>query len=94
MTGANNDPGCYRDQFIGGNAAANAEGVTYRLTVNNGVLTVFVINTTTGEETQMGGVDGGFAGVTQWNIGNLSGHFGIMDWDGATTYEILEFKDL
>ena len=93
MTGAVGDPGCYADQFKGG-FATNSEGVTYRLTVNNGILKVFVVDPTTGNETQMVGVDGGFANVTEWNVGNLSGHFGIMDWGGATTYEILEFKDL
>lgn len=32
---------------------------------------------------------------SEWNLGNLSGHFGIMDWDiRLSTYEIIEFRDL
>ena len=93
MAGANNDPGCFTDQFRGG-FATNSEGVTYRLTFVNGILKVYVVNPATSDETQMAGVDSGFVDVTQWNLGARSGHFGIMDWGGATTYELLEFKDL
>ena len=93
MTGSVGDPGCYADQFKGG-FATNSEGVTYRLTFVDGILKVYVVNPSTGVETQMAGVDAGFSDVTQWNLGSRSGHFGIMDWGGATTYEVLEFKDL
>ena len=93
MTGAVGDPGCYADQFKGG-FATNSEGVTYRLTFVDGILKVYVVNPSTGVETQMAGVDAGFADTTQWNLGARAGHFGIMDWGGATTYEVLEFKDL
>lgn len=93
MSGANSDPGCFADQFKGG-FDTNSEGVIYRLTFISGILKVYVVNPTTGEETQMAGVDAGFADVTQWNLGSRSGHFGIMDWGGATTYELVEFKDL
>ena len=93
MTGEHGDPVCFQDQFKGG-FDTNSEGVTYRLTVNNGILKDYVVDPATGNETQMAGVDSVFASATEWNVGNLSGHFGIMDWGGATTYEILEFKDL
>ena len=93
MTGAVGDPGCYGDQFMGG-FGLNSEGVTYRVTVMNGVAKVFVVNTTTGAEVQMSGVNAGFQACSEWNVGNISGHFGFMDWEGETTFELLEFKDL
>ena len=92
MTGTNRDPGCFPDQFKGG-FDTNSEGVTYRLTVRDGILKVYLVSAN-GSQTQISGVNSSFANVTEWNVGNLSGHFGIMDWGGVTTYEILEFRDL
>lgn len=94
MAGANHDPACYPDQFRGGYEAVNSEGVIYRIIVRNGIMKAYIVDATTGGETQLNGVNGSFASVTEWNVGNLSGHFGIMDWEGASTYEILEFRDL
>ena len=55
---------------------------------------MFLINESNGKETQLSGVTSNFASTSQWNLGALSGHFGIIDWGGVTTYEILEFRDL
>ena len=95
MAGANQDLGCYGDQFRGG-FDCNAEGVTFRINIINGALTVYVIDPNTGVETRMVGVDGGFADTDTWNIGEGgTGHFGFLDWGTTpTTYQILEFKDL
>ena len=92
MTGANNDPACYPDQFRGG-YETNSEGVTYRITLKNGIMKLYTISAN-GLQIQITGKSQNFEDVTEWNLGNLSGHFGIMDWGGATTYEILEFRDL
>ena len=94
MAGANQDLGCYSDQFLGG-FDCNAEGITYRITVVSGTLTVFTVDPFTGVETQASGVTGSFAQTSSWAINVPSGHFGILDWDlTSSTYEILEFKDL
>ena len=94
MAGAHHDPACYGDQFMGG-IERNSEGSIYRLTFKQGILKVYLVNATTGVETQLSGVNSGFNTTSEWNLGSLSGHFGIIDWDStASTYEILEFKDL
>ena len=93
MAGANHDPACYADQFMGG-IDRNSESSIYRLIVKNGILKVFLVNETTGKETQLSGVTSSFTNTSEWNLGTLSGHFGIMDWGGVTTYEILEYRDL
>ena len=94
MAGANQDLGCYGDQFLGGFDCGSAEGKVFRITVSNSFLTVHLINTATGAETRMSGVTGSFANADAW--GNIpSGHIGILDWDQtASTYEILEYRDL
>ena len=94
MAGANQDLGCYSDQFLGG-FAVNAEGVTFRVTVISGSLTVYTIDPNTGVETRITGVDDSFADTDTWNINVPNGHFGFLDWGTtATTYQILEYKDL
>ena len=80
--------------FRGGYNIATAEGVTFRVTVNNGYLKLFLVDPTTGAETQLTGDGADFAPTSEWYVGDISGHFGIVDWGGASTYEILEFKDL
>ena len=95
MAGANQDLGCYGDQFRGGVGSVNAEGLTVRVTVNNGSVTMYQVDPATGNETRLSGDSQSFTQTDTWNINVPAGHFGILDWDlTATTYEILEFKDL
>ncbi len=94
MAGTNKDLGCYADQFRGGFDCGTAEGKIFRLTINNGSMIVHMVNPATGAETRMSGVTGSFANTDTWS--NIpSGHIGILDWDQtASTYEILEYRDL
>ncbi len=95
MAGANNDLGCYGDQFRGGVGSVNAEGLTVRVTVNNGSVTMYQVDPVSGTETRLSGDSQTFTPTDTWNINVPAGHFGILDWDlTASTYEILEFKDL
>ena len=96
-TNASQNPIVTPNQFRGGYEFSSGEDVTFRITVQNGTMKLYIV-TDTGE-TQITGVDGGFVATNQWNVGSLSGHFGLVDWDGngspgQTTFEILEFRDL
>ena len=86
---------CFTDKFRGGVGSVNAEGATIRVTINNGSITMYQIDPSTGVETRLVGDSQSFAQTDTWNINVPAGHFGILDWEqGASTYEILEFKDL
>ena len=85
---------CYTDKFLGG-YDCNAEGTTFRVTIQSGALTLYTVDPFTGVETRITGVTGGFVATDTWNINVPAGHFGILDWDlSSSTFEILEFKDL
>ena len=86
------DIGCYADRFLGG-FDTNTEGVTYRLTVKSGVLSVFKIDAN-GVETPQGGVNGAFQDVSSWDIQVPEGNFGIYNWGVKSTYTISEYRDL
>ena len=76
-----------------GGFAVNTEGVTYKLVVKSGSVTVYSIDAL-GHDYRMAGVDGGFANTNVWNLSVPVGHVGFLSWEGVSTFSLLEFKDL